>query len=84
MLTLGRGSLAVSQKRIALSKCLSNRSHNMWRVLSLNTLHCGILPLDKKIAQIKLIARLKLKTIFVSRYLINVLFFLPRLTDQKL
>ena len=75
MLTLGRGSLSVSQKRIALSTCLSNRSHNMWRVLSNNTLHCGILPLDKKIAQIKLISRLKLKTIFVSRYLINFFFF---------
>ena len=83
MLTLGRGSLSVSQKRIASSTCLSNRSHNMWRVLSNNTLHCGILPLDKKIAQIKLISRLKLKTIFVSRYLI-IFFFLPRRTDQKL
>ena len=76
MLTLGRGSLSVSQKRIALSTCLSNRSHNMWRVLSNNTLHCGIFPLDKKIAQIKLISRLKLKTIFVSRYLI-IFFFFP-------
>ena len=31
--------------------------------------------LTKKIALIKLIARLKLKTIFVSRYLVNVFFF---------
>ena len=72
MLTLGRGSWAVSQKRIALSTCLSNRSHNMWRVLSHNTLHCGTLTKrsHKKID-------LQVKTIFVSRYLINVFFFFP-------
>ena len=49
----------------------------MWRVLSNNTLHCCILPIDRKIAQKKSIARLKLKTIFVSRYLINLFVFFP-------